>query len=69
MTRSAAKVTNRIASPRIARKYYGSDCRQCEAVHTPHNAAKRNMIALAALVFSWPGVWEWGNIVSNDEAA
>jgi hypothetical protein len=22
---------------------------------TPHNAAKRNMIALAALVFPWPG--------------
>jgi hypothetical protein len=25
MTRSAAKVTNRITSPRIARNYYGSD--------------------------------------------
>ena len=50
-------------SPRIPRKYHRGHVANVKRF-TPHNAAKRNMIALAALVFPWPGVWEWGDIVS-----
>jgi hypothetical protein len=41
-------------SPRIPRKYHRGHVANVKWF-TPHNAAKRNMIALAALVFPWPG--------------
>jgi hypothetical protein len=38
-------------------------CRQCEAVHSAQRR-QAEYDRLAALAFPWPGVWEWGDIVS-----
>jgi hypothetical protein len=38
-------------------------CRQCEAVHSAQRR-QAEYDRSVALVFPWPGVWEWGDIVS-----